>query len=258
MFCSSHTSTASTPMCSLFTMDCQKCSQIITEGAMYTVCEGKCSKRFHASCVGVDEQQWNALSNNIIWLCDCCMADFCKYRERREPLQIATRSVDQEIMELKTKVATIFETLAAITASEKTSSDGKTQRHSTPVSSPCLHGATNSMCENSQADVYVSDEQHSQNDDNKTFDLFVTNIDPNVTEKDISFMVARCLGINSVDIIDVRKLVSREKVCSRLDYVSFKIALQEQYKELAMCKTTWPKRVKIREFVNRHNETWKP
>lgn len=224
------------------------------------MCEGKCSKRFHAACVGLDKEQWNALSNNVIWLCDCCMADFCKYRDRRDPLQSTneTRSVDVEIAELKTKIDVILSTLVSIAVPKPPSSVENAQCHSTPVSSSNTRGGTNSLCDYRFADVCENDEQHSQNDVNNTFDLYLTNISPNVTELEISAMVSRCLGINSNDNLNVKKLVSKGKDCSKLDYVSFKVTLNEHYKLLAMSSNTWPERVKYREFVNRHNDTWKP
>lgn len=240
-------------------MNCEKCSGAIHEVDMYAVCEGKCGKRFHTSCVGMDKDQWNALFNNVIWLCEFCMTDFCKYRDRQQSVNVpnATRSVDEEIMDLKVKVATICETLATITAPKQPSSDGNTQRHSTPVSSPGFRGETSSSCVYFHADGCRADEQHPQTDNN-TFELFLTNINPNVTEHEISLMVSRCLGTNSNDNLDVNKLVSKQIDSSKLDYVSFKVVLNENYRIQAMSGTTWPKRVKFREFVNRYNDTWRP
>ena len=239
-------------------MNCKKCSKSIDKGEMYTVCEGKCANRFHATCVGVDKDQWNALANNIIWLCDCCMDDFCKYRDRQAPhvrdTTTAVRSVDEEISELKTKVATILETLATITIPTTPSTKKRDHCHSTPVTSaPCLRGGTN-------VDVCESDDQLSQIHPlgSNTFDLFLTNIDPLVTEHEISSLVCRCLGMNSTDSFEVIRLVSKRRDYTKLDYISFKLVLNENCRALAMNDRTWPKGVKFREFLNRHNETWKP
>lgn len=131
-------------------------------------------------------------------------------------------------------------------------------RHSTPVSSPCLRGGTNCAYECFQTDISESNEQHSRSEMSKTFELFLTNIDKYVTENEISLMVSRCLGINSTNIFDVKKLVSNSRDFCKLDYVSFKIALDEHQRTLAMNESTWPKGVKFREFVNRHSNTWKP
>lgn len=238
-------------------MNCKKCSNTIDNGEIYTVCEGKCASRFHATCVGVDEDQWNALANNVIWLCDCCMDDFCKYRDRQEPriydTTNAARSVDEEILDLKAKVTTIQEILATITVPAIPSSERRKLCHSTPVTSPVLRGGTN-------ANVCESNDQLSQINSfgSNTFDLFLTNIDPFVTEHEISSLACRCLGMNSTDSFDVIKLVSKRRDCTKLDYISFKLVLDKNCKATALNDKTWPKGVKFREFVNRHNETWRP
>lgn len=189
-------------------MNCEKCSEIIHEG--------------DTSCVGMEEEQWNALFNNAIWMCDCCMSDFCKYRDRWESAHVpddTTRSVSEEIMDLKAKVATICETLAAITASKPHSSEENTQLHSTPVSSPCFRGGARPACVYSEVDGCEADEQRSRNNDDNNFDLFLTNISPNVTEHEISLTVSRCLGNNSADDLDVKKLVSKQTDSSKLDCI---------------------------------------
>ena len=42
-----------------------------------------------------------------------------------------------------------------------------------------------------------------------------------------------------------------------IDYVSFKVVLDCNLKTNAMTASTWPRRVKFREFVNRQS-TWRP
>lgn len=199
---------------------------------MYAVCEGKCSKRFHASCVGLDEDQWNALANNVIWMCDCCMADFCKYRDRQEPnrKEDETRSVHDEIKELQAKVEAILDTLAAITV-KLPASEKNVHRHSIPISSPSLRGGTDDASEYTNIDgCKTDDEQHLQENVDSTFELYLSNIDPYVTENDIRLMVSRCLDLNCTQKLDVKRLVSKGIDNSKLDYVSFKIILIKELK----------------------------
>lgn len=49
--------------------------------------------------------------------------------------------------------------------------------------------------------------------------------------------------------VRVRRLVSKQ-IEHELDYVSFKIYLDRNWKELAMKPSTWPKHFRFREFEN--------
>lgn len=231
--------------------NCEKCSLAINmDTDLYTVCEGKCAKSFHADCVGVTEDQLCAFSNNIVWICDSCMVLFCRYRERTNA-DAATctemsRPLEDEINDLKSTVAEIVQTLAEVVRRQDPIVP---YQHSTPVSSPKLHEGNNMTtgCTSKQTDI-----------DSDEFSLYLTNIDRNATEEDISVMVSRSLDAPISSCRDVVKLVPKEKCTNTIDYISFKIVLNGKLKTLALNECTWPKGIKFREFVSRSNETWKP
>lgn len=231
--------------------NCGKCSLLISiDTDPHTICEGECAKSFHASCVGVTETDLCALSSNIVWICDACMVSLCKWRERMTA-DIATsteptHSMEDEINDLKCKVAEIVHTLAEVVRNPDSIAPF---RHSTPVSSPNLHEGTNETTDSaSQQSVNNNDE----------FSLYLTNIDRNATEDDISLMVSRSLDAPISNCKDIVKLVPKWKNINTVDYISFKIVLNTKLKPVALNTSSWPKGIKFREFVNRSNYTWKP
>lgn len=231
--------------------NCEKCSQTInTDTDLYTVCEGKCAKWFHARCVGVTESDLCTLSSNILWFCDTCMTWLCKTRDRiivdatsnTEP----SRAMEDEIRELKCTVAEIARTLAEVV---RKPGPVAPDRHSTPIASPKLRDVPNEIaCHTLQADESKSE----------GFALYLSNIDNTATENDISMMVSHSLGAPLPTCTNVVKLVPKWKQINSMDYVSFKVLLDTKLRPLALKESTWPKGIKFREFVSRANETWKP
>lgn len=250
-------------------MQCNKCSCTIDRNnERYTICEGACAKRYHATCVGLSEATVSAFfSKNVLWMCDQCLLDFCTVRDanssneiiREEDIETCCKhqtTCETEIEELKEKVDNIIYTLAAMatqnTQLQPTPDNG---HHSTPVStsvhfSNLLNGTKNgneSMSDNSDL---------AQSDFDDTFSLFVTNIDRAAKETDVERLVCSCLNIVDSSNIRVRRLVSKQRLHEQ-DYISFKIVLDKKLKPLAMNPSTWPRNVKFREFENRRT-FWKP
>lgn len=240
---------------------CKKCAlSINVNDELYTVCEGDCAKSFHAACVGLTEDDLCALSNNIIWICDPCMVLFCRKRERMHTTDATTnteptRSMENEIDDLKRTVTEIANTLANVVQKLDVAAP---IHHSTPVSSSKLLDGTNDMsaCDNLQPEE--SSQCPLQIPESETFSLYLTNIDSSASENDISLLISRTLNVPLSYCADVVKLVPQHKNVRMLDYVSFKVVLRRDLKPLALSASTWPKRIKFREFVNKMNVTWKP
>lgn len=230
-------------------MECGTCSTQIDTKELYTVCEGRCWKRFHASCVSVTESDLRALSNNMIWICDGCMIHYRRVRQmdvESSPVKMHS-PILTELAELKTQVAGIIGAIDKITRCVEVPPIRPTHhlpQHSTPVASPNTVEKSND-CSRSACE-------------NESFSLFVTNIDSSVTNKEVARMVSDSLCASEAECSTITKLVPKWKNLDDLDYVSFKIVLNSKWKETALTGDTWPKGVKIREFVNRRGDTWKP
>lgn len=242
---------------------CEKCSHSIDNSDLVTVCEGKCAKTFHAACVGVTETDLCALSCNIIWICDACMDLFYKMRDRmyadattNTTIAQPSRSVDDQINELKCAVTEIANTLAHVIQKQDVAAPFL---HSTPVSSHVLLDGTREDDMNEDLSSEATEKQSSSLlQPPEYFSLYLTNIDKCATESDISMMVSRSLNVPLACCTEIVKLVPKSKNTSLLDFVSFKVLLNTNLKPLAMCPSTWPKGIRYREFVNRVSETWKP
>lgn len=219
------------------------CINIDTYAELYTICEGQCGKRFHGTCVGVCESDLRALSKNIIWICDECMILFYRGRDTKAvPSPVETHSpIMDELSTLKQQVAGIVGAIERITRCVETSTR-PVPHHSTPVTSRSSMISTD-ICSTLG---------------NGSFSLFLTNIDCCVTEQEISQMVSDSLRAPEAECSTVTKLVPKWKKCEDLDFVSFKVTLSNKWKQPAMTATTWPKKVRFREFVNRCDDTWKP
>lgn len=251
-------------------MECNKCTLAIPEKERYTICEGKCAKRYHAACVGLSEATMRALfAKNILWMCDECLLDFCSMRDANSEECADTEiddtsshpsTIESDVAQLKSQVAEITETLAAIAAQSTTKPQQLPyeMRHSTPVLSPVqdasLFDGTKTYHNDNSEGISVS-QVHS--DKNVSFALFLTNIDCHATEDHISRLVCSSLEITNTTKVKVRKLLPRGRRCDELDYVSFKVTLDAELRTLAMKPSTWPLGVKFREFESRHF-TWKP
>lgn len=234
--------------------NCEKCCSIISlDTELYTVCEGRCAKYFHANCVGVSEADLCAFSKNIIWLCDPCMTLFCRTRERMTA-DISTSTdqhkfmdVEGEILQLKSAVAEIVKTFADVRKSDPVAR----HRHSTPVSSP-------KATYDDYNEIACCSSQTENGNESGEFSLYLTNIDNSATESDISLLVSRSLRVPLSSCNDVVKLVPKWKNVNQMEYVSFKVVLKSDMKLLALQASTWPKEIKYREFKHRMNDTWKP
>lgn len=256
-------------------MQCNTCSHIIDRKAeRYTVCEGKCAKRYHAACVGLTDETMRALfSKNVLWMCDECLLDFCNSRDadennveadpRADPCCSHQSVCETQIEELKLKVTEIMETLATMIPARtqlqpERHSRQHVEQHSTPVSPSPIHNGHlfHGTKERSVCDTMSDNLSLAQNDHVDTFSLFVTNIDRNTTELDIENLVCECLETVDRTKVRVRRLVSkqREHDC---DFVSYKIDLDRKWRSLAMKPSTWPSNIKFREFENRCT-FWKP
>lgn len=89
------------------------------------------------------------------------------------------------------------------------------------------------------------------------FWLYLSRVAPTVTTEQIKALAANRL--NTTDI-DVYSLVGRDTDRRRLNFISFRIGMNEQLKEKAVSLTTWPAGLLVREFEQRRlaENFWEP
>lgn len=76
----------------------------------------------------------------------------------------------------------------------------------------------------------------------------MTGLNPLISNSDVQKIVARCLCTS--DAADVVRLVPKGKDTTNLTFVSYKIGLDPNLKELALEPSSWPVGIRLREFVN--------
>lgn len=222
-----------------------------------------CRFFFHAHCANLTESVINVLTVNVVWMCDPCIQKFHNMRDSILPhssQQIATaKSIEEEVMDLKSTVADILQTLSkAIPEASPTNANVHHVRHSTPNSTRAHRRTNTSVADETNAGSSVDLQPSSCDAEGESFSLFLSNIDVTVTEQDIHGLVSHSLCVHEPDRIDVTKLAPKWYNRRTVDFASFRIVLDNKWKSRALDPCSWPINVKIREFINRHNDTWRP
>lgn len=78
------------------------------------------------------------------------------------------------------------------------------------------------------------------------FWLYLSGFQPLIKIEDVQKIVARCMDVS--DPVDVVRLVGKDADITKLTFVSFKIGLSPDLRELALNASTWPTGLLFREF----------
>lgn len=225
----------------------------------YTICEGRCAKRYHATCVGLLDATVCALfAKNILWMCDDCLAEYCANRDAEmsvskaddDDVDVQAPTVESDILDLRSKIEDIFDTLATIVPHQQQICEIP---NSFSVPSPALsstrlfNGSKVNLDDDTSAGVCT----HAAVRKDDTFALFLTNIDCCATEEDVNRLVCDCLDITDRKSVRIKKLVPKGRPTDMIDFISFKVVVDMKLKDLAMEPSTWPIGLRYREFENR-------
>lgn len=91
---------------------------------------------------------------------------------------------------------------------------------------------------------------------NDNLQLYVSNIAPDVTLREVEHMVCESIGV--VSVLQVKRLISSWQDISTLNYVSYKVTIDAQFRDNALRISNWPSGVRCREFRDFHNSAWRP
>lgn len=80
------------------------------------------------------------------------------------------------------------------------------------------------------------------------FWLYLSGLNPLITDADVQKIVSRCL--DEPELVDVVRLVPKGKDISGMTFVSYKVGLDRTFKAKALDPSTWPVGLLFREFVN--------
>lgn len=79
--------------------------------------------------------------------------------------------------------------------------------------------------------------------------IYLGRFDPNVTEDNIRSLATECLSTD-IGKVEVTKLVKKDANLSELQFVTFKIGVDQQYRDSALSAETWPDGIFFREFID--------
>lgn len=251
-------------------MDCPKCSKPVNiKTDIFVVCGGRCCERFHAHCVGLNQATVDVLINNVMWFCNECLStlstllfqtDECQacdgdhVKKHTGPKATEEGQIMSEISILKCQVSDIVKTLEDF--AQKMHDTSSPRQSSTPITSS---KALDEIFIGLEASCSVGSNINSGAKAKQSFSLLLSNIDNRVTEREIDTLVCNSLGITGLgETHNVTKLVSRWKSCEEMDYISFKVVLDNKWRSIALDASTWPQYIRCREFVSKHRTTWYP
>lgn len=86
------------------------------------------------------------------------------------------------------------------------------------------------------------------------FWLYLSGFDPHATAQQIESLVKGNLNITD-GVVDVAKLVPKGRTLDELTFVSFKVGLDPQLKEVALTGSSWQKGIVFRQFDFSHSTT---
>lgn len=239
---------------------CSKCNTAVADGQTYTICQGFCTDAYHAECVKLTDADVLSFKRNrcIWWLCVSCTSLMSQIRNDKSLLskrsnfapednQSMNMVLANDILELKKEIAIIQRTIADQsdrTATTTSINDSPPLARSSPKSNrKLMHG---SKCSNDSSSI-------SSVPRDKVW-LFFTRLRNTVSENQMLRMVSTAIGSKNVI---VKKLVADWKDVSTMPYVSFKIGIEAEFRNIAMRRSTWPVGVCYREFYNEY-DIWEP
>ncbi|KXJ81875.1 hypothetical protein RP20_CCG017352 [Aedes albopictus] len=208
-------------------------------------------RQYHARCVGLSYDEGCAcLHDNIFWMCDSCRDDvergrFQKSLPKKNDSEYATRNEVECLKSEITRISSIVSQMVKCNNSVPNESTAEspialTPANRSPLSSTKLNASNVIM--------------QSRNDVN--LQLYVTNIAPDVTESEVKQMV--CQSIGADDVLHIKCLAPSWRDVSTLNFISFKVTVDERYRDAAFRTANWPSGVRCRAFREMCNSVWRP
>ena len=82
----------------------------------------------------------------------------------------------------------------------------------------------------------------------RKFWLYLSGLNPLITDSDVQKVVAKCLCTS--DVAEVVRLVPKGKEIANMTFVSYKVGLDPILQDLALDSKSWPVGIRFREFVD--------
>ncbi|XP_053686613.1 uncharacterized protein LOC128736159 [Sabethes cyaneus] len=238
--------------------DCKTCSAAVN-GIEKVACRGNCGSVFHRTCIpGLYRSVLETLANyeqNLFWLCNDCASSFNNWLHK--PVAASTAG---EINMLKDAVSKLNDVVTNLSGRiEKYFPHGHTPAavRGLAISRPYEDQPTPKRRRDDDVQIRatttavrgtrtIQREIKTVNDERDQFWIYLSRLDPCHSVDDIIAMTQECLVItNSPKVI---LLVKKDANLSKLNFVSFRVEVPNELKDLALEASTWPTGVLVRKF----------
>lgn len=228
------------------------------------VCKGFCRSTFHLKCAQQPDTIRDAAANcsQVFWMCVECTkmmenATFCHaISSTNKAMEVMNAEHNKALTELRqemeqntAKINTILRQLP--TAVQQKTGGARSISNSNNRKRPRIdeedvqsESVVTVGTKEIDPDVNIPLAEKKMNE-NK-FWLYLSGFNPQASEDDVRGLVQR--NLNTTDTIEVRKLVPKGKNLEELTFVSFKVGVGLQLKDLALLTSTWQKGITFREF----------
>lgn len=232
------------------------------------VCKGFCKSPFHLECVHQSAEMRNdiAACSQLYWMCKACSKMMANAHFRNAiistntVMEMMAQQYSETLEELRKEIAhnttqintilqrTPLQTTPHIARSQITAPSRKRPRlliDAPPQDNPASVGTR-------EADPDEAIPLAAAQKEEK-FWLYLSGFDPQATVQQIEKLVRNNLNIDKA--VEVVKLVPKGRSLDELTFVSFKVGLELQHRDVALSRSSWQKGIIFRQFDFSHSGT---
>lgn len=232
------------------------------------VCNGFCRSSFHLKCVKQTAATRDIVAkcSQLFWMCNACTKIMANstFRNALSSANNAMEAIHAEqnnaLVELRQEMEQNTEKINMIlrqlptALQERTGRKTSTSSTSVPssrrkrprIDEDAIQTEIRETEGTKEIDSSVMIPLADRTTSESKFWLYLSGFNPNATDDDIRSLVQR--NLNTSDAVDVRKLVPKGKNLDELSFVSFKVGIDSQLKDMALVSSTWQKGIIFREF----------
>lgn len=243
---------------------CYSCARDANEVDVIA-CDGFCKSTFHLKCVKLSAEARETIKNcgQIFWMCNAC-TKMMKNATFRQAISSTNSAIEasyddhkkvltelrMEIAQNTSKINSILEQFPTEppTRQEPQRTQWKSSAPDYSRKRPRIDDEpkTETSAGTRATDPAVIIPLAARPERADLFWLYLSGFDPKATEDNIRELVKR--NLNSNEAVDVRKLVPKGKSLDELTFVSFKVGVVSELKDIALSPATWQIGIAFREF----------
>lgn len=252
---------------------CLQCSEPV-KTLKFMKCQGFCEKVAHIECVSLSRPNMDFINEqpNLFWFCNSCSGIMNSkpirdafaaltdaFRNLSETHRSAMEGVKTELAKNREQVEVLASKISAVPAtapaapatsvppigwSHVTRKTNKRTFGAAGLTSPDVPSLS---CGTKKLSANIASISTVPPEPEKCW-VFLSRIAASASEDDILALATECIPCD--EPIEVRKLVKKDADLSSMRFISFKIGVDEKYREVALSAETWPDGVFFREFIN--------